>query len=406
MWRNMSSSRLQDRFNSYLEEEHIFENKRALTIKYFPSKIPHREEYINKIADILAPALRVENPSNLFVYGKTGTGKTLSVKYVMENMEEVAEKEGVSLKCLYINCNMRKVADTEYRLVAHLASQFGEDVPSTGLPTDEVYRIFYDTIDDEERVILLILDEIDKLIQKSGDSILYNLTRINNELERSELSLIGISNNLTFTENLDSRVKSSLGEEEILFPPYDAKQLKDILKERGKDAFYEDALGGGVISKCAAYAAREHGDARRALNLLRVAGEIAERKNASKVGEEHVDMAERKIERDKILMGVRKQPTQSKLVLYSIIDLLRSKEPSVQTGDVYSIYKKISNQSGYRQLTQRRVSDLISELDMLGVINAKVISKGRYGRTREISLGMSDPIKQRVVNLLENELKI
>jgi len=115
------------------------------------------------------------------------------------------------------------------------------------------------------------------MIKKMDDTFLYSFTRLNQELNKAQISLIGISNEVTFLENIDPRVRSSLGEEEFIFHPYNAIQLQDILKERCEEAFKENTVANGVIAKCAAYAAREHGDARRALDLLRIAGELSER---------------------------------------------------------------------------------------------------------------------------------
>ncbi|GAG39427.1 unnamed protein product, partial [marine sediment metagenome] len=199
---------------------------------YTPETVYHRDGEINKIASILAPVLKQEKPSNLFVYGNTGTGKTLAVKHVIDNLEEISKNKKIPLKITYTNCKLKRVADTEYRLIAQLAGFFGKSIPTTGLPTDEVYRIFYDAVEKEKCVVLLVLDEIDQLIKRAGDNVLYNLTRINEELKNSKITLVGISNDTTFIENVDVRVKSSLSEEEILFPPYNALEIQSILKER------------------------------------------------------------------------------------------------------------------------------------------------------------------------------
>ena len=265
-------------FEDFLTKKSIFLNKDALTMRYSPETMPHREDEISAIAKILAPALRLEKPSNVFLFGKTGTGKTLITSYVCNQLCEIAKKKNIPLKSIYINCKMRKVTDTEYRLIAHIAREFGQDIPATGLPTDEVYNLFFKAIDKPPaRVVILTLDEVDRLVKKAGDEILYNLTRMNQELEYAKVALIGISNDVMFINNLDPRVKSSLSEEELVFNPYDAMQLKDILFQRSKIAFSPGVISEEVVAKCGAYAAREHGDARRALDLLRVAGEIAER---------------------------------------------------------------------------------------------------------------------------------
>jgi len=395
---------LNDYFENFLNKEPLFINKKSLQSSYTPEAIPHREEQIEAIASILAPSLRLDKPSNLFCYGKTGTGKTLTIQYVLANLSKLAKEKKIPLKTFYLNCKLKRVADTEYRLIAQIARAFGKEVPATGLPTDEIYKLFLDSIDNKEGgLLILVLDEIDQLVKRAGDGILYNLTRINSELKNVQISLVGISNDLMFTNNLDPRVKSSLSEEELVFPPYNAIQIQEILRQRASIAFRKNVLVEGVIEKCAAYAAREHGDARRALELLRVAGELAERKNETRIGVNHIDDAEDKIERDRILDIVNTQPKQFKLTLLSLFTLSeRAKELS--TGDAYGIYKEFCIKIGVKPLTQRRVSDIISEFDMLGIINAKVISKGRYGRTREICLAIPDSTLPELTQSLRDNL--
>ena len=420
-------------FDDLLSGEPIFENKEVLRPSYTPQELPHRNDQINQMATILVSALRGETPSNILIYGKTGTGKTASAKFVSTELESTSRKYDVPCEVEYINC---EVTDTQYRVLAQLANKFIEknrayaeervatlsdlledgslaesefetttaledriaaleddlaemdSVPMTGWPTDRVYSTFFDAVDYHERVVVIMLDEIDKLVEKSGDDTLYNLSRMNSALERSRISIMGISNDLKFTDFLDPRVKSSLGEEEIVFPPYDANQLRDILQHRAEVAFKPGALTDDVIPLCAAFAAQEHGDARRALDLLRTAGELAERGQADTVGEERVRKAQDKIELDRVVEVVRTLPTQSKIVLFAIILLEKNGVHSINTGEVFNIYKRLCDEIDADVLTQRRVTDLISELDMLGIVNAVVVSKGRYGRTKEISLSV------------------
>ncbi len=208
---------------------------------------------------------------------------------------------------------------------------------------------------------------------------------------------------------MDVRVKSSLSDEEIIFKPYDALQLKDILAERASAGFNRGAVSEVIISKCAALAAQEHGDARRALDLLRVAGELAERNNQTDVTESHVDKADEKIDMDRITESVKIQPKHSQLVLYSIIKIYEKNnnkekwtDSRVLTGDVFSVYSELCVLYGINPLTQRRISDLIGELDILGIITAKVISNGRYGRTREISLAISLGILEKIKEFMNS----
>ncbi len=400
----MKAKSLTNFFESFLKSGSLFINKGVLQSNYTPDNIPHRDDQIQQIATILAPSLRMNKPSNIFIYGKTGTGKTLSVQHTINQIQELAMQKKIPIKSVYLNCKLKKIADTEYRLIAQLARELGKEIPVTGLPTDEVYKIFFKVVDEKSQLVILILDEIDQLVKKIGDEILYNLTRINSELKQAQISIIGISNDLVFTDNLDPRVKSSLSEEELVFPPYNALQIQDILKERAGIAFKPHSLTDGVIEKCAAYAAREHGDARRALELLRVAGELAERERKEKVEMKHLDLAEEKIERDKILDVIVTQPKQFQATLYSILLIYAKRRETIFTGEIYELYKNICNKIGLRPLTQRRVSDVIAELDMLGIINGRVISKGRYGRTREISLAVQGSTEPKMKEILEKEL--
>jgi cell division control protein 6 len=387
-------------FSKFLQNKPIFVNRNALTISFTPRTIPHREKQINDLSRILAPALKGERPSNVFLYGRPGTGKTLVSRFVGSQLEEISNYNGQRVKTLYVNCKMKKVADTEYRLLAELSKMLGKKVPFTGLPTDKVYQTFFETLEESDKTVIIIVDEIDALVNKTGDEILYNLTRINQELERSRVSLIGITNNLSFIDNLDPRIKSSLSEEELIFPPYNALQLQDILRERAKLAFVPGVLEEGVIEKCAALAAQEHGDARRALDLLRVAGELAERNAEDKVKVSHVDMAHEKIDMDRVIETVKTQPRQSQAVLYTIIRLSENNK-EVHTGDIYDHYQELCRKQGLKILTQRRVSDLISELDLFGIISTKIISKGRYGRTRIVNINFPKTILKKLKNLLE-----
>jgi len=437
-------------FDDLLSGEPIFENKEVLRPSYTPHELPHRNDQINRMATILVSALRGETPSNILIYGKTGTGKTASAKFVSQELESTSQKYDVPCEVEYINC---EVTDTQYRVLAQLANtfieenqaviadrldrcrelrsdavddptvladtEFGtlddvdarideletdademEEVPMTGWPTDRVYSTFFEAVDYHERVVVIMLDEIDKLVEKSGDDTLYNLSRMNSELNRSRISIMGISNDLKFTDFLDPRVKSSLGEEEIVFPPYDANQLRDILQHRADIAFKQDALTDDVIPLCAAFAAQEHGDARRALDLLRTAGELAERSQAEIVGEKHVRQAQDKIELDRVVEVVRTLPTQSKIVLFAVILLEKNGVHNINTGEVFNIYKRLCEEIDADVLTQRRVTDLISELDMLGIVNAVVVSKGRYGRTKE--MGLSVPVEETEAVLLSD----
>jgi len=354
---------LDDVFKRFLSGASLFWDREVLRHDYIPDKLPHREGQIRYLGEIVAPILRGARCSNIFIYGKTGTGKTAVMKYVLAKLGDKAEELGAPVTTCYVNC---RLAGTEYRVLSSLCNTIGVDVPFTGLAVGEVFDRFRLGLNSNKILFLPVLDEIDCLVKTRGDVLLYDLTRINETLRSSRTSIIGISNDLRFKEFLDPRVLSSLSEEEIVFRPYDAAELRDILWDRARLAFYDGKVLDGAVSLCAALAAAEHGDARRALDLLRVAGEVAEREGAEAVAEDHVRRAEKRI-----------------------YLLSKAGVNFAITGDIYEIYCELCGECGLVPLTQRRVSSLVNELDVIGLLNARVASMGRYGRTKKIRMAVA-----------------
>ena len=391
-------------FEKHMRKVSLFKgNREALYPDYLPENLPHRESEIDKLAEILVTALKGEKPSNILIYGKTGTGKTAVVRYVgreLMHAREVYARRNVEY--IYINC---ETVDTPYSVLQNLGNYFIEEwdekIPFTGWPLDKVFTTVKEKIDEWNGIVIVVLDEVDKLVAKSGDDILYQLLLLDSEMKNSRLSMIGISNELKFTDLLDPRVKSRLTQEKLIFPPYNAYQLEDILEERVKIAVKDGVVSQEVISTCAAIAAREHGDARRAIELLRISVEMAEREGAERVEERHVYLAKNKIEMDCVSEAIRTLPLHSKIILLAVSLSDEAGRSSLTTGEIYQIYKNLSRRIGIQPLTQRRISDLISEMDMLGLINAKVKSFGRYGRTKVVELGL--PVIEVKKILLEDE---
>ena len=376
-------------------------NFEILRESYVPARLPHREHQIRQVAEVLAPALKGSVPSNLLIYGKIGTGKTAVVAQVRLDMGRRTEANG---RVTFINVNCASI-DTAYSLLQTIGNEFAaheeERIP-TGWSLDRVQQAMRSLLDARGGILVLILDEIDRLVSRSGDSVLYTLSQLNNELEHGRLAIVGISNDLKFTSNLDARVRSRLNEEKILFPPYDAPQLQDILRDRAKEVFRDGVLDAGVIERCAAYAALENGDARRALSLLRVAAQVADREKSKRVTGDHVIKAKSRLERDIILDCVRTLPQHCKVLLYAILQAYERRRSGVLTGEVYEGYARLSQKLGLPPLHSRSISNYLTELESLGLIRATIVSKGRGGRTREIVVDV--PTAETIPALEEDEL--
>ena len=377
------------------------ENREVLRDSYVPARLPHRDNEIRQVAEVLAPALRGDVPSNLLIYGKIGTGKTAVVTQVRQDLQRRAEATG-QVTFISVTCGN---IDTAYSLLQNVGNTFaktdGDRIP-TGWSLDRVQGAMRRLMDGKGGTIVLVLDEIDRLVARSGDNVLYTLSQLNTELESARLVLLGISNDLKFTNHLDARVRSRLNEEKILFDPYKAPQLQDILQDRARVAFRDGVVDPGVIELCAAYAQLESGDARRALALLRLAAEMAERDHAKRITRDHVVKAKNRLEKDIIIECCRSLPPHCKVLLYAILQSYERRRTGVLTGEVYDNYKRLAERLGLPPLHARSISNYVSELESLGLIRATIVSRGRGGRTREIQVDV--PISETMPALEEDAL--
>lgn len=385
----MSDDILEGIFTKATAGKILIKDRKTLTIDYVPENLPFRDEEARTIAQTLSIVLKGARPSNLLLFGKPGTGKTAVIKNIIKRLQKKAKELEIDVIVPFVNA---KTANTAYKVLYEIAEEMGinkgekkQQVYFTGLSMGEATDRILDFIQKKKKLhVILVIDEIDSLVDKNGDDILYNFTRANERMyEGGFISLIGISNSLTFKDKLDPRVRSSLSEEEMVFNPYTILQLQKILSDRAKLAFNDNAISTAAINLCAAMAGKENGDARKAIDLLRVAAEIAERERASAVQEIHIRQAQEKIEKDTNYEVLRNSTTHTKIVLLAIM-----KSKNGNTGEVYETYSSLCKYSEHEPLTQRRITQIVSELDQLGLVMTDVVSQGRYGRSQRIKIAL------------------
>jgi len=365
----------------FIRQDPIFANKELLEINHLPDegRIVGRDEEISKLANAVNPAIFGQSPSNILIYGKTGTGKSLCAKYVSRRLINTADQEGVTASFAYVDCAQDS---TETQAVQTIASALndreatGVKIPDRGISTATYYKRLWSILDDRLDVTLVILDEIDKL---DGDDILMQLSRAGEagKIEDCKIGVIGISNKIKYKDRMDERVKSSLCEREFVFPPYDATQLRDIMEARS-DAFRDGVLAESVIPRAAALAAKEHGDARKAIDILRYAGEIAQSNDMDTVREEFVIQARERAETDRFRELIRGSTPHSRFVLQAltVLSLDEPHEEAFRTTRVFDVYQQICRQEGADSLSLRRVRDLLKEHAFLDIIEQSRHSGG------------------------------
>lgn len=358
----------------------LFEQDDALRRDWTPDELPEREDELSQIHSVLEPAARGQSPLNAFIYGKTGQGKTAAMKVKLRQLQEFANgRKEVSITSINLSCNN---LTKSYHVAAHLLKTLRE--PGAAVPRGHdlqtLYDKIYDRFNDIGGTIIVVLDEIDAI--GSDDSILYEFPRARNNgyiNEDVRLAVIGISNDFSFRDNLSPKVKDSLCDEEIEFAPYDANQLRKILKRRADIALCEGSLSSDVIPLCAAFAARENGSARLAIKYLAKAAQLADSEGDDVVDERHVRRAESEIEQEFIAQGMRNLTIHDHLALCAVAALEADSETPARTRDVYDRYVNCCDLVGTDPLVQRRMRDRLTDLDLHSIIRIREQNAGRHG---------------------------
>ncbi|GGN15852.1 orc1/cdc6 family replication initiation protein [Halarchaeum nitratireducens] len=360
----------------------VFTDKNVLKQQYEPEEILERDEEIEAYANALQDVVDGWEPENVFVYGKTGVGKTAVTRYMMDMLRVEADQrpDVDDVHVAEVNCHHHPSSyQAAIALVNELRADTEREAITTGLSTSDVLTALFEEIEDREGTVLVVLDEIDNL--GDDDVLLYQLPRAkaNGNIEHSQVGVIGISNDYTFRNDLSSKVQDTLCEREIKFPPYDANELRTILSDRAEKGLSSGVLDDSVIPKCAALAAQDRGSARQAIDLLREAANVAVEDGCETVAEADVDAAENRVERGRVKDSIRDLTTHGRYTLLAVTNLAIEAETPVRAKEAYGMYERVCAESGADPLSQRSVHDHLIDLAMLGFLAQYDRNHGRGG---------------------------
>ena len=394
-------------FQRQLEKSTVFSNRTIITPHYVPAKLPFRDKQIDEISQILSASLQGAKPDNVFIYGKVGTGKTVTVNHVLAQLHEfISHNKNNHVDFAYVNCRNH---NTKYKVILKALSKFFPEEDFIGYSSSFVYEKLLKYAGQGKQIIM-VLDEVDKV--RDLDELIYSLTRANDELSAGGVALIGISNNLFFKDKLDARTKSALLQREMVFPPYNAQELRSILEERVKVAFKPGSVQASAINLAAALAAQESGDARAAVMLMLRAGDEADRHGFKEVSDEHVNLAKTRVEEEVTLNMVETLPKQQQFVLYALsLMTVQGKgygklngnweEGVFFSGDAYREYERIVKSMDEQVVSSRWFREYVNELETYGLLLTTASGKGVRGTTTLIRLGFD---AKKLRSALEKEL--
>lgn len=357
----------------------IFKKREALLEEWTPNVLVGRDDELRRYHNALQPVIEGETPSNIFLYGRSGVGKTAATRFLFNQLKTDAEQiDGLDLTTIEINCDG---LNTSYQTAVAIVNALREpenQISNTGYPQASVYEFMFEALDDVGGTVLIVLDEVDHI---EDDSILYKLPRArsNGDVSNARLGVIGISNDLRFREQLSSKVRSSLCEKELSFSAYNANELSEVLEQRVSVAFHDDAIHSSVTPKCAAHGAKDSGDARQALDLLLESGDVARERDADQVLQKHVDIALERLQKDRIVDGISKTSDHAQLTLLALTNLKKQDLTPARTRAVKEAYDRICEQEGFDPITLRSVRDHLSEFATLGIVSSTEINQGESG---------------------------
>ena len=383
-----------------LLKKNLYKNRDILYDQKPPGSFLHRIDERNELVVELMPILLNSSFSYIFAYGTPGTGKTGLIMEVMEELQGTAKKEGVGLSVVYINCSENR---TETTILLDILGKINpeKEYPAMGWNKTQATKEFISVVKEMKQHVIIVLDEVDYALKESGDDILMKLSRINERAGKTVSSVI-ISNDVKVADYIKPRTMSRFGRVKVIFPPYNADELYDILKDRAGHAFKAGVVSDVILKKIGEIEGSRGGDARKALELLDACAKVTISKGSDKISLEYVESAEKSLEKDQIIK-VLTSLTRHQKILY--LAILKGDDKKKAGTGVFSQYKKDCKSYNETPLSERRIRTFLVEFSELGLIESEVgWLKDLKKKNRKITITIGSSVKNKVRKLLRDSI--
>jgi len=366
--------------NKVNQEKKEYARKSAFDTSILPSKIVSRKTEVEQIVRYLWGYKDGHVVPLVSIFGRSGTGKSTLVKFVCKYIPEI--------KLCFVNLRKARTVFGGANLILNALDHPSlKSAQGMNQAMETIQQEILNSFNQKTKLFVLVLDEFDVLFyDKRGNpsDFVYKLVEMQTELkEKGYLSMIfTISNNVLSDYDLDDRIRSRIGNSEIFFSPYSKEDTLKILKQRAKDAFQKE-IDDKVLEHCANLSFLEHGDARRAVDLLRVASEIASQEK-KEINKSHVDLASEKIQKDRVHDVLKTLSYHSKVACLVLAKKTFGLEKDWHSTS--SLYEKYISLTNTKSVSYRRFSELLKDLENTGLFESHTSSKGQKGYSTEFKL--------------------